>query len=58
MPISFMCVGSIQVPIPYPRALTWLICAFCSISGAIHKKTQAGSHLISPRPSKYISDKF
>lgn len=52
-----MHVGSIQVPIPYPRTLTWLICTFCSISSTIHKKTQAGSHLAS-HPSKYISDRY
>ena len=52
-----MHIGSIQVPIPYPRALIWLFCTFCSISSAIHKNIQAGSHLIS-HPSKYTSDKF
>lgn len=37
-----MHVGSIQVPIPYPRALTWLICTLYSISSAIHKKNTGG----------------
>jgi hypothetical protein len=50
-----MHIGSIQVPIPYPRALIWLICTFCSISSAIHKNIQAGSHLIS-HPSKYTTN--